>query len=99
MQAGKTLAVRMRAARADGSPLDGPAVASFFRPGKDPEHVPADREPDLEAVLAFDPVTRLHGADVGTAGWEPGTWTVQGRTLGADGAPAGWAFHRFGVEP
>lgn len=98
MQAGKTLAVRMRAATAGGVPLTGLAMASFFRPGKDPEHVVADRQPDREAVLVFDPVTRLHGAEISTAGWEPGTWTVQGRTLGADGAPAGWAFHQFGIE-
>ena len=96
VQAGKTALVQMRAALADGTPLEGPAVASFFRPGKDPEHDLADREPDLEVALAFDPVTRLHHAQVSTAGWAPGTWTVRGRTDGDQ--PRGWAFSRFPLE-
>lgn len=99
MQAGKTLLVQMRAARPDGTALTGPAMATFFGPGKDPEHNPGDRSPDREMPLSFDPVTRLHGAEISTTGWQPGSWTVQGRTLGGDGAPAGWAFARFGIEP
>lgn len=104
MRAGATLAVRVRGARPDGSahrPGSGArgAVAAFYRPGKDPEHVLADRDPDRVLVLAFDAVTRTYGAEVATAGWEPGTWTVRGVVLGADGTEEGWEFSRFGLDP
>jgi hypothetical protein len=99
MQAGKKLSVRVRAARMNGSSHSAGAVALFFAPGKDPERVPADRTPDRQVILAFDAASRTYGAEVPTAGWAPGTWTVQGMVLGADGAPEGWDWHRFPVEP
>lgn len=95
MQAGQTLAVRVRGARPDGSAHRHGAVARFYAPGRDPRRDPADREPDRTAVLAFDPVTRDYGAEVPTGGWVPGDWTVQGAVLGADGAPEGWAWYSF----
>lgn len=99
MRAGSKLAVRVRGVRMDGSPHSGGAVAAFYGPGKDPEHVLADREPDRQVVLSFDPVTRIYGGQVATAGWEPGTWTVRGVVLGSDGVPEGWEFSRFPLDP
>jgi hypothetical protein len=98
VQAGQTLAVRVRGTRADGSAHAYGAVAQFYAPGRDPRHVPADREPDRQAVLAFDPGTRLYGAEVRTDGWQPGDWTLRGVVLGASGAPEGWAWYSFPLE-
>jgi hypothetical protein len=103
MQAGETLAVRVRGVRADGTAHSRGAVAQFYAPGRDPEHDPAARDPDKVLVLPFDAVTRHYGADVRTVhpdgrAWAPGTWTVRAAVLGADGAPEGWAWYRFGVE-
>jgi len=99
MHAGEAIAVRVRGNRLDGTAHDGGAVAAFFAPGKDPEHVPGDREPDRQAALGFDPVTRVYGAQVRTAGWAPGTWTCRGTVLGADGVPEGWAWFAFPLDP
>jgi hypothetical protein len=99
MQAGKKLAVRVRGARTDGKAHSGGAVAWFFAPGKDPEHVPADRVPDRQVVLSFDPASRTYGAEVSTRGWAPGDWVLQGVVLGPDGAPEGWDWFRFPLEP
>lgn len=92
MQAGEKLEVRLRAASTDGRAVRGTAVAAFFAPGKDPQRVPADREPDRTAVLAFDEVTRTYAAQVSTAGWAAGAWTVRGTVLGPDGAADGWGY-------
>jgi hypothetical protein len=99
VQAGEKLAVRVRGTRMDGSAHRHGAVAAFFAPGKDPEHVLADRVPDRQVPLGFDPVARVYGAEVRTDGWRPGTWTVQGTVLGPDGAPDGWAWYRFTLGP
>ena len=100
MQAGQVLTVRVRGVRAaDGKAHASGAVAAFYGPGRDPEHVPGDREPDRQAALSFDPVTRVYGAQVRTDGWAPGTWTARGMVLGADGSPEGWDWFRFPVEP
>lgn len=99
MQAGMKLAVGLRAVRPDGSTYKGTAVAAFFGPGKDPVRVPADREPDRMAVLAFDPVSRTYGAEVSTAGWEPGRWMLRGAVSGDSGAPEGWDWFSFTLEP
>jgi hypothetical protein len=98
MQAGQTIAVRVRGARPDGSAHRHGAVAAFWGPGRDPRRDPGDRVPDRTAVLAFDPVTRTYGAEVRTAGWRPGTWTVRGIVLGPDGVPEGWDWYRFPLE-
>jgi hypothetical protein len=99
MQAGMKLAVRLRAATPEGKAAGTAAVARFYGPGRDPEHDPADRVPDRTAVLAFDPASRAWQAGVPTAGWAPGTWTLQGVVLGPDGAAEGWAWHRFPLDP
>ena len=93
------MAVRVRGSRPDGSSHSAGAVAEFYTPGKDPEHVQADRDPDKLLILPFDPVTRTYGREVSTAGWEPGTWTVRGVVLGPDGVPDGWEFFRFPLDP
>jgi hypothetical protein len=98
MQAGMKLAVRLRAATPEGKAAGTAAVARFYGPGRDPEHDPADREPDRVLVLPFDPVTRFYARDVATAGWAPGTWTLRGVVLDAGGTLEGWAWHRFPVE-
>ena len=95
MQAGQKLAVRLRAARPDGSVVRAPAVASFYAPGKDPERLPADRVPDRVVPLVFDADSRLYGAEVSTAGWAPGVWTYCGTVSDGGAAPAGWGFCRF----
>ena len=64
MQAGTLISVKLRAARPDGSLVRGPAIAAFFAPGKDPEHVPADRVPDREVPLSFDEDSRTYGGEV-----------------------------------
>lgn len=99
MQAGEKLAVRLRGTRADGRAHRSGAVAEFFAPGRDPEHDPADRIPDRQAVPAFDEASRTYAAEVSTAGWEPGSWTVRGAVLGPDGVPEGWAWFRFPLDP
>ncbi len=99
VEAGQTLAVRVRGTRLDGSAHEHGAVAQFWRPGRDPRRNAGDRAPDRLAVLAFDPVTRTYGADVRTDGWAPGDWTARGMVLGADGAPDGWAWYQFPLEP
>lgn len=91
MQAGQKLAVRMRAARPDGSVVRAPALAEFFAPGKDPERDPASRV----VPLVFDEASRLYGAEVSTAGWAPGLWTYRGTVTDGGAAPAGWGFCRF----
>lgn len=93
------LDVKVRAVRGDGSVHKGSAVALFFAPGRDPEHDPADRSPDRQVVLAPDPAARGYAASVPTAGWAPGTWTVQGVVLGPDGSPEGWGWYRLPLEP
>jgi hypothetical protein len=98
MQAGQKLTVRVRGIRPGGGVHDRGAVAQFYAPGRDPEHDPADREPDRVLVLPFDPVTRFYARDVATAGWAPGTWTLRGVVLDAGGTLEGWAWHRFPVE-
>jgi hypothetical protein len=98
VQAGQALAVRVRGVKPDGSAHSRGAVAQFYAPGKDPRHVPGDREPDRIAVLSFDPDTRTYGAEVRTDGWQPGDWTLRGVVLGADGAPDGWAWYSFPLE-
>ena len=95
MQAGQKLAVRLRAATPDGSAVRAPAMAAFYRPGKDPEHDPAHRVPDRVVPLAFDEASRVYGAEVSTAGWVPGTWTYCGTVTDDGGTPAGWGFCRF----
>lgn len=99
MQAGQAIAVRVRGSRPDGSAHRFGAVAVFFAPGKDPRVNPADRTPDRQVILALDPAARIYGAKVSTAGWAPGAWTVQGVVLGPDGAPEGWEWHAFTLEP
>jgi hypothetical protein len=99
MDAGKKLAVRLRASRPDGSIIRGQAVALFFGPGKDPERVPADRVPDRTVPLSFDEPSRMYVAEVSSRGWEPGEWRMQGAVLGADGAPDGWGWFTFTLDP
>lgn len=103
MHAGERIAVRLRVSRPDGKtvrPGDGSAaVAAFFGPGKDPQHRVSDREPDREVPLVFDEVTRTYGAEPSTAGWQPGTWTVQGKVLDGRGAADGWGWQWFTLEP
>jgi hypothetical protein len=99
MQAGQDIAVRVRAHRPDGTSVRGTAVAAFFAPGRDPERNPDGRGPDTEAGLGFDAVTRTYGADVPTAGWAPGEWTVCGRVTGSGSDPSGWSWFRFTLEP
>ena len=99
MRAGGGLEVRLRASRPDGSVVRGPAIAAFFCPGKDPRRVPADRIPDRQVPLSFDETSRTCAAQVSTAGWEPGAWTVRGTSLDASGVPAGWAWFSFTLEP
>lgn len=91
--------VSMRAATPEGKLLRGPGVASFFRPGKDPEHVLADRVPDREVPLPFSEVARGHQAEVSTAGWTPGAWTVQTKVLDDGGTPVGWAWYTLPLDP
>ena len=99
MQAGSKLEVNLRAATPAGSLLRGPGIAEFFCPGKDPEHTPADRVPDRQAPLSFDEAARTHTAQVSTAGWQPGAWTLRGAVLDAAGVPSGWAWFSFTLEP
>lgn len=91
--------VRVRAVRGDGSLHKGSALARFFAPGKDPEHDPADRDPDRQVVLAPDQGTRGYAAQVPTAGWPPGSWTVQAVVLAPDGTAEGWAWYRMPLDP
>ncbi len=99
MQAGTLISVKLRAAKPDGSLVRGPAIAAFSAPGKDPEHVPADRVPDREVPLAFDEDSRTYGGEVSSKGWLPGTWTMSGMVLSGDGTPAGWGWYTFTVDP
>jgi hypothetical protein len=99
VQAGVRLAVRLRAARPDGSVVRAAAVASFYGPGKDPERLPADRVADRQVPLSFDERERLYTAEVSTAGWKPGAWTYCGAVLDGSAAPAGWGWYRFTLEP
>jgi hypothetical protein len=99
MQAGSRIAVKLRASRPDGSLIRGPAIAAFYCPGKDPQHDPADRIPDRQVPLSFDDTVREHTAEVSTAGWKPGTWTLQGTVLDAAGVPSGWGWYAFPLEP
>lgn len=99
MHAGERISVQLRASRPNGTTVRACAVAAFFAPGKDPQRRPGDREPDFEVQLVFDEVSRTYGAEPSTAGWEPGTWTVQGKVMGDCGAADGWGYHRFILEP
>lgn len=99
MQAGMKLAVRVRASRPDGSLHRHGAVAWFYRPGKDPQRLAADRIPDRQVTLSFDAAARAYGAEVSTDGWEPGDWTMQGVVLGPDGAAEGWDWAGFPLDP
>jgi hypothetical protein len=99
VHAGEKIAVLVRGNCLDGTAHHGGAIAEFFAPGRDPQHDPGDREPDSSVPLGFDPVTRTYGADVPTAAWAPGTWTVRGAVLGADGEPEGWGWYSFTLEP
>lgn len=99
MQAGSKLAVKLRASRPDGTVVRGPAIAAFFCPGKDPGHDPADRIPDRQVPLSFDEASRIYAAEVSTAGWEPGAWTLQGTVLDASGVPSGWGWFSFTLDP
>jgi len=99
MQAGQALAVRLRAARPDGTVVRERAAAEFFAPGKDPERLPADRIPDRQVPLSFDSSSRLYTATVSTAGWVPGAWTGRGVVLDSSGAPAGWGWFTVTLDP
>lgn len=93
------ISIRLRAARPDGSLVRGPAIAAFFSPGKDPEHLPGDRVPDREVPLIFDEDSRVYTAEVSSAGWAPGSWTMSGMVLSGDGTPSGWGWHVFTLDP
>jgi len=70
---------------------DATAHAEFYRPGKNPAKVPADRVVDQGPVeLTFDADVAnkdgTFGAYVGyvdTSGWAPGKWTYKATVTGA----------------
>lgn len=73
---GETVEVTIRVATTTGNVIrDGHCEAEFFRPGHDP-----DGSPDFSVPAVWDAAARGFVSWVTTGdGWEPGTWTVQGR--------------------
>jgi hypothetical protein len=94
MHAGEAILVRVTAAR-DGSPVtDGPVLAEFWAPGRDPEHDPAVRDdPDQQRLCSYDSRTRRWLVQLRTTGWAPGIWTVRGRVY-----DEGWGWSTFPLE-
>lgn len=92
-RAGETIEVTLRCSTSSGQVVrEGNARAEAWAPGRG-----LDSEPDYSVVAEWDPAARGFTAWLDTAGWAPGSWTVQGRVRAvtprgvADGASEPYA--------
>jgi hypothetical protein len=92
MHAGEAIVVRLSAVRSGCPVITGQVTAEFWAPGTDPVSDPAVRAaPSFSVPCTYDESRRRWTAQVATAGWAPGVWTVRGRVAGSDGGE-GWAW-------
>lgn len=83
---------------------DAVGVVEFYKPGKNPAKIPADREADYgPEILTFTPGVQnkdgTRGAYVGyvsTAGWDPGKYTYRAQLSGSFDT---WEYGQFVLAP
>lgn len=96
---GETVMVTGTAHKPNGDPIvDMNGTVEFYGPGKNPVKVPGDRVVDSGPhALLYDPDLQAYKAEVSTAGFAPGKWTVRLRLSG--GVVDTWEYTTFTLKP